>query len=73
MLLKEKRDSNHEWEEKVHRKKLAEKAKTLQDLDSGRFVRACVTKYFVSVDTIVNLKKNKSKIISSISEFTSLS
>jgi len=72
MLLKEKRDSNHEWEEKVHRKTLAEKAKALQDLDNGMFVRACVAKYFVFVSTIINWKKNKSDIISFIFEFTSL-
>jgi len=30
-VVQRKRDSNHEWEEKVHQKKLAEKA--LQDLD----------------------------------------
>jgi hypothetical protein len=53
-------------------KTLAEKAKALQDLDSGMFVRACATKYSVSVGMIVNWKKNKSEIISSISEFTSL-
>jgi hypothetical protein len=35
-------------------------------------VRACGAKYFVFVDTIVNWKKNKSEIISYISEFTSL-
>jgi hypothetical protein len=54
-------------------KTLAEKAKALQDLDIGMFVRACVVKYYVSVGTIVNWKKNKSEIINSISEFTSLS
>jgi hypothetical protein len=32
-------------------------------------VRVCIAKYFVSVDTIVNWKQNKSEIISSISEF----
>jgi hypothetical protein len=54
-------------------KTLAEKAKALQDLDSGMSVRACVAKYSVFVGTIVNWKKNKSEIISSISKFTSLS
>jgi hypothetical protein len=73
VLLKEKRDLNHEWEEKIHQKQLAMKAKALQDLDNGMSVRACVTKYFISVNMIINWKKNKSKIISSISEFVSLS
>jgi uncharacterized protein YjcR len=53
-------------------KTLAEKAKALQDLDNGMSVTACAAKYFVSVNTIVNWKKNKSEITSSISEFTSL-
>jgi hypothetical protein len=35
-------------------KTLVEKAKALQDLDSGMSVRACVAKYFVSIDMIVN-------------------
>jgi len=73
VLLKERRDSNHEWEKKVHRKNISREAKALQDLDSGMSVRACVAKYFIFVDTIVNWEKNKSEIISSISEFTSLS
>jgi hypothetical protein len=47
-------------------KTLAEKAKTVQDLDSGMSMRACTAKYFVFVNTIVNWKKNKSEIISSI-------
>jgi len=54
-------------------KTLAKKAKTLQDLDSGMFVKACAAKYFVFVGTIINWKNNKSEIISSIFEFTSLS
>jgi hypothetical protein len=54
-------------------KTIAEKAKALQDLDSGMFVRACVAKYSISIGTIINWKKNKSKIISYIFEFTSLS
>jgi hypothetical protein len=58
---------------KYAEKTLVEKAKALQDLDSGMSVRACVAKYFVYVGTIVNWKKNKSEIISSIFEFTSLS
>jgi hypothetical protein len=58
---------------KYTEKTLAEKAKALQDLDSGMYVRACAAKYFVSVGTIVNWKKNKSEIINSIFEFTSLS
>jgi len=58
---------------KYTEKTLAEKAKTLQDLDSGMSVRACTTKYSVSDGTIVNWKNNKSEIISYISEFTSLS
>ncbi len=58
---------------KYTEKTLAKKAKALQDLDSGMFVRACATKYSVSVGTIVNWKKNKSEIINSIFEFTSLS
>ncbi len=37
------------------------------------YVRACAAKYSVSVGRIVNWKKNKSEIISSISEFTSFS
>jgi hypothetical protein len=36
-------------------------------------VKACTTKYFVSVGRIVNWKKNKNEIISFIYEFTSLS
>jgi hypothetical protein len=36
-------------------------------------MRACAAKYYVSVDMIVNWKKNKSEIISSIFESTSLS
>jgi hypothetical protein len=58
---------------KYTEKTLVEKAKALQDLDSGMFVRTCAAKYYVSVDMIVNWKKNKSEIISSIFEFTSLS
>jgi hypothetical protein len=58
---------------KYTKKTLVVKAKTLQDLDSGMFVTACVAKYSVFVGTIVNWKKNKSEIISSISKFTSLS
>jgi transposase len=54
-------------------KTLTEKVKALQDLDSGMSMRACVAKYSVSVGTIVNWKKNKSEIISSIFECTSLS
>jgi transposase len=57
---------------KYTKKTLVEKAKTLQDLDSGMSVKACATKYSVSISTIVNWKKNKNKIISCISEFTSL-
>jgi hypothetical protein len=57
---------------KYTKKPLPEKPKTLQDLDSGMSVKACAAKYFVFVDTIVNWKKNKSEIISFISEFTSL-
>jgi hypothetical protein len=72
MLLEDKRDSTHEWKEKVHQKTLAEKAKALQDLDSGMSVRTYTAKYFVSIGMIVNWKKNKSEIISSISEFISL-
>ncbi len=58
---------------KYTKKTLAKKAKALQDLDSGMFVRACTAKYFVSIDTIINWKKNKSEIISSIFGFISLS
>jgi hypothetical protein len=58
---------------KCTEKTLAEKAKTLQDLDSGMSVRACVAKYSIFVGTIINWKKNKSEIISPIFEFTSLS
>jgi len=58
---------------KYTEKTLAEKAKTLQDLDNGLSVRACVAKYSVSVSTIVNWKKKKNEIINFISEFTSLS
>jgi hypothetical protein len=58
---------------KYTEKTLAQKAKALQDLDSGMSVRACAAKYFISVNTIVNWKKNKSEIINSISEFTNLS
>jgi transposase len=57
---------------KYTKKTLVEKAKTLQHLDNGMSAKACVAKYSVSIGTIVNWKKNKSKIISSISEFTSL-
>jgi hypothetical protein len=57
---------------KYTEKTLAEKAKALQDLDSGMSVRACAAKYFVSVGTIINWKNNKSEIISFIFEFTSL-
>jgi hypothetical protein len=39
---------------KYTEKTLAEKAKTLQDLDSGMSLRACAAKYFVFVGTIVN-------------------
>jgi hypothetical protein len=39
---------------KYTEKTLAEKAKALQDLDSGMSVKACAAKYFVSVDTIIN-------------------
>jgi hypothetical protein len=59
--------------ESTLKKTLACKAKALQDLDSGMFVRACATKYYVFVGTIVNWKKNKSEIISFISEFTNKS
>jgi len=55
------------------KKTLVEKAKALQDLDSGMSMRACAAKYFVFVGTIINWKKNKSEIINSIFEFTSLS
>jgi hypothetical protein len=58
---------------KYTEKTLAEKAKALQDLDNGMCVRACAAKYSIFIGTIVNWKKNKSKIISFISEFTSLS
>jgi hypothetical protein len=39
---------------KYTEKTLVEKAKTLQDLDSGMFVKACVAKYSIFVGTIVN-------------------
>jgi len=39
---------------KYTKKTLAEKAKALQDLDSGMSVKACVAKYSVSVGTIIN-------------------
>jgi transposase len=55
------------------KKTLVEKAKALQDLDSGMSMRACAAKYSVFVGTIINWKKNKSEIINSIFEFTSLS
>jgi len=58
---------------KYTEKTLVEKAKALQDLDNGMFVKACIVKYYVSVDTIINWKKKKSEIINSIFEFTSLS
>jgi transposase len=58
---------------KYTKKTLAEKAKALQDLDSGMSMRACAAKYSVSVNMIINWKKNKSEIISSNFEFTSLS
>jgi len=58
---------------KYTEKTLAKKAKTLQDLDSGMSVKACAAKHFVFVGMIINYKKNKSEIISSIFEFTSLS
>jgi transposase len=54
------------------KKTLVEKAKALQDLDSGMSMRACAAKYSVFVGTIINWKKNKSEIISSIYEFTNL-
>jgi hypothetical protein len=57
---------------KYTEKTLVEKAKTLQDLDSGMSVRACAAKYSISIGTIINWKKKKSEIISFISEFTSL-
>jgi len=60
------------WKRKYTEKTLAEKAKALQDLDSGMSMGACVIKYSVSVSMIINWKKNKSKIVSSIFEFTSL-
>jgi uncharacterized protein YjcR len=47
---------------KYTEKILAEKAKTLQDLDNGMFVRACAAKYFVSVDTIVKWKRRKARL-----------
>ncbi len=59
--------------QKYTKKTLVEKAKTLQDLDSGMSVRACAAKYSVFVGTIVNWKKNKIEIINSIFEFTSFS
>jgi len=55
------------------KKTLTEKAKTLQDLDSGMSVKACAVKYSIFISTIINWKKNKSEIISFISEFISLS
>jgi transposase len=55
------------------KKTLVEKAKALQDLDSGMSMRACAAKYSVFVGTIINWKKNKSEIINFIFEFTSLS
>jgi transposase len=55
------------------KKTLVEKAKALQDLDSGMSMRACAAKYSVFVVTIINWKKNKSEIINFIFEFTSLS
>jgi transposase len=55
------------------KKTLVKKAKALQDLDSGMSMRACAAKYSVFVGTIINWKKNKSEIINSIFEFTSLS
>jgi transposase len=58
---------------KYTEKTLAEKAKALQDLDNGMSMRACAAKYSIFVGTIVNWKKNKNEIISSIFEFTSLS
>jgi hypothetical protein len=39
---------------KYTEKTLAEKAKTLQDLDSGMSERACVAKYSIFVGTIIN-------------------
>jgi len=39
---------------KYTEKTLAEKAKALQDLDSGMSMRACTAKYFVSIGTIIN-------------------
>jgi hypothetical protein len=54
---------------KYTEKTLVEKAKALQDLDSGMSVRACAA---ISVGMIVNWTKNKSEIISYISEFTGL-
>jgi hypothetical protein len=47
---------------KYTEKTLAEKAKTLQDLDSGMFVKACAVEYSVSVGTIVNWKKTRAKL-----------
>ncbi len=73
MLLKEKRDSNHEWEEKVHRKNISREGQSIARFGHGMSVKACSAKYFVFVDTIINWKKNKSEIISSISKFTTLS
>jgi hypothetical protein len=39
---------------KYTEKTLAKKAKALQDLGNGMFVRACAAKYSVSINTIVN-------------------
>ncbi len=58
---------------KYTEKTLVKKAKALQDLDNGMSMRTCTTKYSISVGTIINWKKNKSEIISSIFEFTSFS
>jgi len=73
VLLKKREIQTMTGKRKYTEKTLIEKAKALQDLDNGTFVRACATKYSISVGTIVNWKKNKSEIISSISKFTSLS
>jgi hypothetical protein len=39
---------------KYTKKTLADKAKALQDLDSGMSVRACIAKHSVSIGMIVN-------------------
>jgi hypothetical protein len=73
VLFKKKRDSNHEWEEKVHRKNISKEGQNIVKFGQRDLCESLQYKILCLCWYNCQLEKNKSEIISSIYEITSLS